>query len=295
MRYFCGLKTLTMRYICTIGLLALLLAACQPGGGEKAGGLLIYVGAASKPPAEEIVRDFERETGIRVEMVLGGSGYILSQMKLAGKGDIYFPGSSDYMEMAAREGLVKPETERQVVYLVNAINVQRGNPKNIQSLKDLTRPGLRVAIANPEGVCVGAYAVEIIENNFSEEEKALFRKNLVNYTESCDKTATVVALKSVDAVIGWSVFEHWNPEAIETVPLQPGEIARIGYIPIAMASFSQNPEAAQRFIDYVSGEKGKAVFQKYRYFPTPEAASQYIGAEKPVGGEYAVPANWLEQ
>lgn len=283
--------------------LFLAFAACQnqPPNNEKAtnqageSSLLIYVGAASKPPTEEIVQQFQDETGIKVEAIYGGSGYVLSQMKLAGKGDIYFPGSSDYMEVAKREQLVFPETEQQVVYLVNAINVQKGNPKNIKTLKDLTRSGLRVAIANPEGVCVGAYAIEIIEHNFNEAEKAQFRKNLVSYTESCDKTATAVALKAVDAVIGWSVFQHWNPDKIESVPLKPEEILRIGYIPIAIATYTKDRPLAQRFIDFVVSDKGKAVFKKYSYFSTVGEASQYIGVEKPVGGEYTLPDNWLSK
>ena len=117
--------------------------------------LLIYAGAASQPPTEEAAREFEEETGIRVDVIFGGSGYVLSQMKLAGQGDLYFPGSSDYMEKAKREGDVLSETEQRVVYLVNAINVPAGNPKKIHGLTDLLEPGLRIAIANPDGVCVG--------------------------------------------------------------------------------------------------------------------------------------------
>ncbi|MFN6947112.1 MAG: molybdate ABC transporter substrate-binding protein [Cytophagaceae bacterium] len=257
--------------------------------------LLIYVGAASKPPTEEIVQKFEEETGISVEVIFGGSGYVMSQMKLSGKGDIYFPGSSDYMEIAKRENLVYADTEKEVVYLVNAINVQKGNPKNINSLKDLCKPGIKVAIANPEGVCVGAYAVEIIEKNFNADEKEQFLKNLSNYTESCDKTASAIALKTVDAVIGWSVFEHWNPELIETIPIEKDEIIRIGYIPIAIATYTKDKANAQKFIDYVVSKSGKDIFQKYRYFATPEEAEHYIGTKKRVGGEYIVPDKWLNR
>lgn len=278
-------------------MITLILFSCDNSTSNEteAGSILMYVGAASKPPMEKIVGQFQRETGIKVVVIFGGSGYVMSQMKLSGKGDIYFPGSSDYMEIAKREKLVFPETEEKVVYLVNAINVQNGNPKNIKTLKDLCRPGIKVAIANPEGVCVGAYAVEIIEKNFREAEKALFRENLSNYTESCDKTAAAIALKTVDAVIGWSVFQYWNPELIETVPLEKEEIIRIGYIPIAIATYSKNRELAQKFIDYVVSQKGKEVFKTFSYFGTPSEAENYIGLAKPVGGEYSVPDSWLNK
>ena len=260
---------------------------------QAADRLLVYAGAASKPPTEEAARAYEEKTGIKVDVIFGGSGYVLSQMKLAKEGDIYFPGSSDYMEIAKRDGVVFPETEKVIVYLVPSINVQKGNPHNIRTLKDLTKPGLRVAIANPDGVCVGAYAVEIIEKEFSPAEKATFKKNLVNYTGSCEKTATAISLKQADAVIGWRVFQYWDPERIETIALPREQIPRVGYIPIAISKFTQDRAAAQSFIDFLTGPDGQEIFAKYHYFATPEEAFAWLGEKKPVGGEYVAPADWL--
>lgn len=257
--------------------------------------LQVFAGAAGKPPTEEAAKAFEQKTGVRVDLVFGGSGYLLSQMTLAKTGDIYFPGSSDFMELARKKKAVFPETERNVVYLVQAINVQKGNPKKIRTLRDLTRPGLRVAIANPEGVCVGLYAVETIEKHLTPAEKAALKKNLVNYTESCEKTATAVSLKAVDAVIGWSVFEHWDPERIETVPLKKQEINRIGYIPVAVSTYTKNRALAQKFIDFLLSAEGRAIYRKYHYFMTPDEAGKWIGARKPVGGEYVLPTEWIKK
>lgn len=254
--------------------------------------LLVFAGAASKPPTEEAAKAFEKKTGVKVNVTFGGSGFVLSQMTLAKKGDIYFPGSSDYMEIAKKKGFVFPDSERHVVYLVPAINVQKGNPKGIKSLRDLTGPGLRVAIANPDGVCVGLYAVEIVEKNLAPEEKAAFRKNLVNYTESCEKTATAISLKAVDAVIGWEVFQYWDPDRIETIPLKKEEVVRIGYIPIAISKFTSNRPLARQFIDFLLSDEGKALFKKYHYFMSPGEAMTYIGEKKPIGGEYVVPGQW---
>jgi len=43
------------------------------------------------------------------------------------KGDMFFPGSSDFMELAKRKDAATAETERVIVYLFPAINVQEGN------------------------------------------------------------------------------------------------------------------------------------------------------------------------
>lgn len=254
--------------------------------------IIVYAGAASKPPTEEVIKRFKHATGTGVDVIFGGSGFVLAQMKLSRRGDLFFPGSSDFMESAKREGLVFPDTERIVAYLIPAINVQKGNPRGIYSLRDLTRKGLRVAIANPEMVCVGTYAVEIIEKNFTVLEKEGFKKNLVNYTESCEKTATVISLRAVDAVIGWEVFQHWDPDRIETILLKPEAIARIGYIPVAVSKFTNDKGRAQRFIDFLLSPQGKEVFQNYHYIMDVQEARRFTRPDTPVGGEYPLPEEW---
>lgn len=267
------------------------------GVGDFAGQTLtVFAGSASKPPTEELASRFEKRTGANVEINFGASGRLLTEMETAGKGDVYFPGSSDWMEVAKGRGLVSPSSEHKLVYLVSSVNVQRGNPKGIRSLRDLLRPDIRVVIANPESVCVGAYAVEILENNLSAREIELFReRNLVNYADSCEKTANVVSLKAADAVIGWSVFSEWDPARIETVNLRPGELARIAYVPIGVTTLSRNAKLAQSFVDYMASDEAMSVFKQHGYFTSVEDAQAYIGSGKdlPVGGQYGVPEAWL--
>jgi len=254
--------------------------------------ILVFAGAASKPATEDAVRIFQEKTGLAVDLIFGGSGFVLAQMKLTKKGDLYFPGSSDFMELAKKEGLVFPESEKVIVYLIPAINVQKGNPKGIYSLKDLTKDGIRVSIGNPEMVCVGTYAVEIIEKNLTPSEKTKFKKNLVNYTESCEKTANVISLKAVDAVLGWEVFHYWDPERIETVLLKPEEVKRIGYIPIGISKFTKDRVLAQKIIDFLLSPTGKTIFQKYHYLMDPQEALRFTRPDTPIGGEYFLPQKW---
>lgn len=289
-----GIKRKSLLLAAIVTVIAVLVSGCaKTGAGES---LLVFAGAASKPPAEEIGKLFEEKTGAKVELNFGGSGKMMADMQLAKEGDIYFPGSSDWMEKAKEEQLVFPDTEKRAVYLVSAINVQKGNPKNIKSLKDLLRPGVRVGIATPETVCVGAYAVEILQKNLTPAEIELFRRqNLANYPESCEKTANAVSLKAVDAVIGWSVFNKWDPQGIETIKLSPSELVRVGYIPLAVSKFTKNEELAKAFIDLVVSKEGIDIFKKHGYFISAAEAQAYAGAERPlpVGGWYKVPPEWL--
>jgi len=281
-----------LRYAFYLSLLIAVHFAMSLHARSSPGKLLLFAGAASKPATEEVVKAFQEKFKIPADVIFGGSGFVLSQMKLSRRGDIYFPGSSDFMEVAKREGLVYPESEKIVVYLVPAINVQKGNPKRISSLKDLAKKGIRLAIANPEMVCVGTYAVEIIERNLNSQEKESLRRNLVNYTESCEKTANVISLRAVDAVIGWSVFQYWDPERIETIYLKPDEIPRIGYIPVAISKFTQDRALAQTFVDFILSPQGKSIFRKYDYLMDLQEARRFTKPDTPVGGEYVLPKEW---
>ena len=253
--------------------------------------LEVFVGTASKPPTEAAVAAFEQKTGAKLEVHFGGSGKMLSELKLAERGDIYFPGSSDYMEKAKAEGLVVAETEKRIVYLIPAINVQRGNPHHIRGLEDLAQPGLRVGIARPDTVCVGLYGVELLERAKLADK---VRPNIVTNAESCEKTAQLVSLDAVDAVLGWEVFEHWDPDHIETVYLPKEQVTRIGYIPAAVGTKAKEPALAKEFISFLASDDGKAIFKRWHYLTTEAEARAYTTASTPVGGVYELPASWQQ-
>lgn len=251
--------------------------------------LEIFVGSATKPAIEEAASVFETQSGSKVLMHFGGSGKMLSEMKLGRRGDLYLPGSSDFMELAKREKLVMPDTEKRVAYLIPAINVPAGNPKGIRTLADLARPGLRVGIARPDSVCVGLYAAEVLERAGLADK---VRPNIVTHAESCEKTAQLVVLGTVDAILGWEVFHFWQPDKIDTVMLQPDQVARIGYIPIAVATFSTQRALAEKFIDFLTSGQGQNVFRKWHYLTSVEEARKLVQADTPVGGEWKLPAGW---
>ena len=255
------------------------------GGGTKT--ITAFCGSASKPAMEEAALAFEDETGIKVYLNFSGSGTMLSQMKVSQSGDLYIPGSPDYMVMAENDGVADPDTVRIISYLVPAVLVQEGNPSGIHALADLAREGIEVGIGNPEAVCVGLYAYEILEYN---DLLAEVESNIVTHAESCSKTATLVALKTVDAILGWRVFSSWH-DTIDAVYLEPQQIPRLAYIPGAVSTFAEDRESAGRFLDYLTSPAGQEIFRKWGYLSTETEAREYApGAQ--IGGEYHLPADY---
>jgi molybdate transport system substrate-binding protein len=86
------------------GLLIIIPESGCLGDGEKS--VTAFCGSASKPAIEEAAQAFEEETGIKVYLNFSGSGTMLSQLKISEEGDLYIPGSPDYMVKAERDGVV---------------------------------------------------------------------------------------------------------------------------------------------------------------------------------------------
>jgi molybdate transport system substrate-binding protein len=267
------------------GVLFTIIGGCRA---PAAPALSAFVGSARKPPMEEAAAAFKEKTGIDVFLNFGGSGTMLSQIELSRSGDLYIPGSQDYMAKAERQNVVDPASVQKVAYLIPVIAVPKGNPENIRSLADLARPGIRVGIGNPSAVCLGLYAVEIFDYNHLLAE---ISKNIVVNAESCSKVASLISLKSVDAVIGWDVFQHWDPDNIEVIYLSPEQLPRIAYIPGAVTEYAKDTDRARRFLDFLTSPPGQSIFQKWGYITSENDARKLApGAE--VGGEYQLPADY---
>jgi molybdate transport system substrate-binding protein len=155
-------------------------------------------------------------------------------------------------------------------------------------LKDLSREGLRVGLADPDGVCVGLYAVEILDVNGLLNE---VRPNLLGMVESCAKAAAMIPLNLVDVVLGWREFAAWKPDVMTAVLLNPEELPRLAYIPAAMLKQAKNPQGANAFISFLKSKQGQAIFQKWGYL-TDENAARVFAPKARIGGNYQLPEGW---
>lgn len=251
-----------------IGFLAGLGAAgyAHPKPEEK---IEVFAGAAALPVYEEAIKLFESKYGVKVELVSGSMGSIITAMNLTKRGDVFFSPSADYTLKAIKLGLIDNSTVKRLAYMVPAIIVQRGNPKNITSLEDLAKPGIRVGIADPQTVVVGAYAKEILEREGLWEK---VKGNIVVYARDAPSLASLIPMKSVDAVIGWHVFKAWYPNESEIIWIEPGKVPRIAVMSGAISKFAKNRDMAMMFLNFFESPEVMEIWRKYGYFATLEEA-----------------------
>lgn len=284
------MRTLNLACWLTAALALQLAAGCSGEQGEPRS-LTVFCGSANKPAMERIARLYEQERKVKVELIFGGSGTLLSQIELSRSGEIYLPGSPDYALIAERRQQIIPGSDRVVAYLVPAIITPKGNPARIAQLEDLARPGVRVGLGNPETVCLGLYGVELLERNGLLDSVL---GNVVTFGASCSKTANLAAMSQVDAILGWRVFHHWNPERMDFVAIAADKIPRISYIPIAIPVHTRSRELSEDFIEFVLSERGRATYEQLGYLTDLERAKRFAPGAA-IGGEYQLPADYFER
>lgn len=280
-----------LKYYAIIGIIVVFFMLSGSAGAQEK--LLVFCGAAFKQPMEEIVALFSARTRTEVNVIYGGVGSLLSQIILTKRGDVLIVPSAYIMEQARSKGLIRGSLDT-FAYVVPSISVQKGNPKGIKGLKDLTRPSMRVAIANPETVYTGMVAVEIVEKSLSPEEKRAFKKNIVTYPEDVNKLEMLLLFKKVDAIVGLHYLGMRSPDKVDTVKLKTDEIQRIGAGQAGVLSHSKDIPSAEKFKEFITSKESKNIFAKYHYFATADAAFAWLGGKKSVGGEQPAPASWFK-
>ena len=223
--------------------------------------ILVYSGAGLKSAMDELGCEFEDETGVDVDIIYGGSGHIFGQLSTSKRGDIFIPGAEYYTKRGIEEGLLYENLTRKLTYHIPVILVREGNPKDITSLDDLARPGIKVALGGVKECAIGRLSKKLLEKQrLYEEIKA---NNLEVTTATVNELLTYVAIGTVDAVIVWednvgTLVEQGKVEAIEIEPSKN----IIKTIPVSVTRCTKNPELAKEFMDFACGEEGLEIWEE---------------------------------
>lgn len=227
--------------------------------------LTVFAGAASKPALEQLSKVYQQKTGTKVDITFGGSGAVLTQFSQEQYGDVYIPGSDDFMDKAEGKGAVEKDTRTVLVYLVPMICVPKGNPKGIKGLDDLAQDGLRVVIGDTKAVCLGAIAHEMLQ------KKGLWdsvQKRIVSFASNCEDVLNSLLLGEADAVIGWDAWPRQHPDSVEGIAVAK-DLARPRNIPASVIKWSKQPDAAKAFIEFLISKEARMAFEENGYTVTP--------------------------
>jgi molybdate transport system substrate-binding protein len=234
----------------------------DPGKSANATALMVYCGAGLNEPMDEIASAYEQKTGVKIEYTYGGCGALLSQMELTKKGDVFVPGSQDDADMAKNKSFMDETTT--VVYHIPVIAVQKGNPKNVTCLSDLARPGLKVVLGDNQTNAIGKLGDKMFEKN---KVKDGIEKNVVARSATVNELVTYITTGQADATVIWE--DLYVPDKMDVVSI-PVKQNIIKTIPVGVLTFSENKDEAQKFVDFIASDEGKAIFEKDGFVTYPD-------------------------
>lgn len=239
---------------------SLMLSGCR----NHAPTLSVYCGAGIRPPVAEMAAEFGQLHGINVECDYAGSNVLFSRIKLSGKGDLFIPGDRRYVEQAEEADLIASSAD--ACYWVPVILVPKGNPKGIQSVTDLARPGVRVGLGDPEACAIGRVTEEILAKNAVDREK--LERNVVFRSLTVNELGLQVKTGKIEATIVWDAVAAYYPEEAEIVHIPPAENV-VSTVAVAVLRSSQHPELAESFQAFVTSARGREIFEAHHYTTEP--------------------------
>jgi len=233
----------------------------------------IFSARACAEPLEKAAKLFEQRTGTTIEISVcsrhcakpvaeeatgetGGDDFLL-EIADAGVHDLAISGAEYLLDDGEVRGIVQRGKRRTIGYRTSAILVPAGNPRNIRSVQDMARPGVRIAVSVLdclkglwEDVCGRLGLVEPVRNN------------ICYYANGCVAIIEAVATRQVDAAFGWTAFHHLEPNRIEIIEMPKDQQVARGTC-VGMLSFARQPVAAEQFMNFLASPESRRFYREY--------------------------------
>ena len=245
----------------TIGAILLILSVgyfLQPKKSKPA--LLFLCGAGMKSPVLEIARNFEKETGAKVQTFFDGSSILREYISSYKAGDLYLPGDKNNLDILDEKGLVAESSF--LAWHIVAMLVSPDFKDTIKKLDDLTAEGLRLAMSNPRQASLGRLVMNRII--YRHPAGRAISENIGVYGSSSQDVLKLYREGHADVLFEWDVMAA-SPEGqgLIVVPIEePYRIKEPLYAGVLKTS--KNPALARQFYNYLITE-GREVFRQYGY------------------------------
>jgi len=214
--------------------------------------LSVFAGSMLRPAIEETIVAFEQREGVRVSRVYNGCGILVAQMKSGLEPDAYFACDVEFMSQVS-DLFPEPVT---VSSNELAILVPKGNPKNIRSLRDLTRAGLRVGIGHEKQCAMGW----ITQMTFQESGlQTQIMENVTVQTPTGDMLVNQLLTGSLDAAVAYLSNATGAAETLDALAID-GIPCSTATQPWGVATKSKYPRLADRLFAKICSAESQEVF-----------------------------------
>jgi molybdate transport system substrate-binding protein len=217
---------------------------------KLSGNVTVFAAASLKESFTTLGKDFEKaHPGTKVTFSFGGSDTLAASITGGAPADVFAAASPKTMAIVTGK---KDAAGTPATFVRNQLEIATlpGNPDKVASLKDLTKPGLKVVLCAKTVPC-GAAA-----------QKALQAGNLdlmpVSYEQDVKSALNKVVLKEADAAVVYRTDVKAAGGKVEGVDF-PESASAVNDYPIVLLKNAPNAAAAEAFIQLVQSPEGRQV------------------------------------
>jgi accessory colonization factor AcfC len=233
----------------------------------------IFSARACAAPLEKAAALFTSNTGIEVKIDVcsrhcanpeaeeatgetGGDDFLL-EISDAAIHDMAIGGAEYLLDDGEVRGIVQKGQRRLIAYRQSAIIVPKGNPAGIQTVEDMTEPGVKIAVSVID--CLKGLWEDITARLRLSDKIC---SNITFYANGCIAIVEAVAEGKVDAAFGWTAFKHLEPDRIDVVDMPKEEQVFRG-TGVGLLKFSKNPDKAVEFMDFLTTDPAREFYQEF--------------------------------
>jgi accessory colonization factor AcfC len=219
--------------------------------------LKLYVPGGVDGVVKECADMFAKTSGVRVEVTTGQESKWIGQARQ--ESDLIFGGTESIMSdlISKYPGLIDEATRTHLYVRGTGIVVRKGNPKQITTLADLAKSGMRlIDVTGP-----GLFALWEDSAGGTGLIPAIQRNTLLVVSGGAEAAAKWKSMTELDA---WITLEPWHyqiKDSSDFIPLPEANRIYRG-ASIAVTQNSRNKDAARQFIAFLQTEPAHAAFQR---------------------------------
>ncbi len=255
-----------MRLLLLFSMTVSLLLAC--GGGRSGDPLTVFAAASLTGAFRELGRMFEEANpGADVTFQFAATSTLRAQLEQGARADVFASADLPNMRRALEAGVVDGPP-RTFAGNTLAIIVREGND-DLRGIRDLAAAGLRLVVAAPQ-VPLGAYTHEALRR--IEEDPRYgpgiargIADNVVSQALNARHAVSVVQIGEADAAIAYVTDALVaGGTALRAIPMGGGISPEITY-PIAVVEAARSRGVAQRFLQFVTSQRGQRVLAAHGF------------------------------
>jgi sulfate transport system substrate-binding protein len=274
-------------------LLALVAVGCggtSDSGGGSGGKVALVAYSTPKEAYAGVIPAFQKTSegkGVTFSQSYGASGDQERAVESGLPADVVAFSLALDTNKLVKKGLVADDWDKDkyggfVTNSVVVFAVRKGNPKNIKTWDDLTKPGVEVLEPNPftsggaKWNVMAAYGAQIQQGKTPEQAldylKKLF-KNVVVQDKSAREALQTFSAGKGDVLLAYeneAITAQQKGEDVDYVV--PDETILIQN-PIAVTTDSKNPDKAKAFVDFTRTPAAQKIFVAKGYRPVVKSAN----------------------